>query len=280
MENNAKALSARLFGDKFQQFQRVEKIPPSMVATVVRPAPGSARAALKRKLRHLAHLFVTKLPWRLQDRIYFLETFGRLPNLYAPTGFNEKVLYRKSIYGDHQTYRRLTDKYAVREYIAAKVGCQYLVPLIHDTLDPTSLLDIPHWQHTVIKSNHGSGMVEVLLDEPDACAKRALLESCTRWLKTDYSRTAREIHYQGIPPRILVEQCIGAGDQAPVDYKFHMFKQRDGSFQYVLQVIYSRLQPPLSMTFFVDNLHAPFHGIRDTGLVPPCAPRNCRRHWN
>lgn len=246
--------------------------PPEVVRRVADRFSPPARPNLKRRLRQLAHLLVTRLPWRMQDRIYFLVFFGRLPNLRAPTDFNEKVLYRKSVYGDHETYRRLSDKFAVRDYIAAKVGRQYLIPLLYDTVDPETLLGLPQWRRTVIKSNHGSGMVEVLLDEPDEQRRQALLRSCAQWLKTDFSQFVREIHYRGIPPRILVEQYIGNGSQAPVDYKFHMFRQLDGSFQYVLQVIYSRLQPPLAMTFFVNNLHLPFHGIRDAGLAPPCAP--------
>lgn len=235
------------------------------LTAVPRPPLG-----LKRKLRQTAHVFVTRLPWRWQEHLYFLDTFGRWPNLHAPVCFNEKVLYRKSVYGDHDTYRRLTDKIAVRDHVAARIGERYLIPLLYSTADPTSLLTFPRWVHTVIKPNHGAGMVEVLLDEPDDRRKQALLESCTRWLQTDYSKVVREIHYRGIPPCILVEQYIGDGTQAPVDYKFHMFKQPDGSFQYVLQVIYNRLQPPLAMTFFVNNLDEPYHRIRDAGQSPPC----------
>lgn len=246
----------------------------TIAAAHARPVPAGTRAAshasLIRRLRHIAHLFITRLPWRWQDRIYFLETFGRLPNLGTPVRFNEKVLYRKSVYGDHQTYRSLTDKFTVRDHVAARIGKQYLIPLLHRTSDPASLLTLPQWRHTVIKSNHGSGMVEILLDEPDERRKHAVLESCSRWLETKYWKIVREIQYRGIPPCILVEQYIGDGAQAPIDYKFHMFKQPDGSFQYVLQVIYDRLQPPLSMTFFVNNLRQPFHGIRDTGRSPPC----------
>lgn len=240
-------------------------------------APVLARPSGLRQLRRIAHALVTRLPWPWQEHLYFLDTFGRLPNLRAPACFNEKVLYRKSVHGDHQAYRKLTDKIAVRDHVAARIGEQYLIPLLHRTTDPATLLTLPRWKHTVIKPNHGAGMVEVLLDEPDLRRKQALLEDCARWLRTDYSKVAREIHYRGIPPCILVEQYIGDGAQAPIDYKFHMFRQPDGGFRYVLQVIYNRLQPPLAMTFFVDNLAEPFHRIRDAGQSPPCAPALLRK---
>lgn len=251
--------------------RRAPALPPAQAATGPRTSATSPiRGTVMRLARKLAHVLVVQLPWGLQDRIYFLATFRRWPNLRQPRTFNEKVLYRKRVYGDHPTYRRLADKFAVRAHVAARVGRQYLIPLLHDTTDPASLLERTQWQRTVIKSSHGSGMVALMLDEPDQTRRQALVADCQRWLRTDFSKAVREIHYRGIPPRLLVEQYIGDGAQPPVDYKFHMFRQRDGRFQYVLQVIYRSSGAPLSMTFFVNSLSVPFHGIRDAGLSPPC----------
>ncbi|MCT8358129.1 hypothetical protein NLA05_18005 [Xanthomonas citri pv. anacardii] len=222
---------------------------PALAVGTARPAalPRTAADAanLKRLLRKGARSLVRTLPWRHQDRLYFLHTFGRLPDLYAPKCFNEKILYRKCVHGDYLQYQRLADKFAVRPYVAVKIGEAHLIPLLLDTTDPQDLLRLPQWQQTVIKANHGAAMVEVV----------------------------REIHYRDIPPRILVEKYIGDAQQVPVDYKFHMFRQADGTFKYVLQVIYGRFDTPkLSMTFFVGNLHDAFHRIRDDGRAPPCAP--------
>ncbi|MBB3800751.1 hypothetical protein FHR47_000985 [Xanthomonas arboricola] len=245
---------------------RPVRLPPAPV-----PQPDSPN--LKRLLRKGARRLVRTLPWRHQDRLYFLNTFGRLPNLYNPTCFNEKVLYRKCVHGDYPLYRRLADKFAVRPYVAARIGEAHLIPLLLDTTDPQELLRLPQWRQTVIKANHGAAMVEVVRDEPDAQHKRRIIERCGQWLRTDFSDKVREIHYRDIPPRILVEQYIGDAQQVPVDYKFHMFRQADGSFQYVLQVIYGRFDTPkLGMTFFVGNLHEAFHRIRDDGRAPPCTP--------
>ena len=104
----------------------------------------------------------------LPDRIYYFHKFRKLPNLRQPKVFNEKVLYRKFVYGDYQCYGRLSDKFSVREYIAEKVGSEYLIPLVYETSDPHSLHTLPSWKNTVIKPNHGSNMVEILLEEPDA----------------------------------------------------------------------------------------------------------------
>jgi len=221
---------------------------------------------LKDELRRSVQYFIKKMPWAYQDRIYYFHKFRKLPNLRQPKVFNEKVLYRKFVYGDYQIYGRLSDKYSVRDYIAEKIGNEYLIPLVHESTDPASLNSLPCWKGTVIKPNHASNMVEILLEEPDTLRKQQIIKSCYQWLKTDFANEAREIHYRYIKPRILVEQYIGDGKTAPIDYKFHMFNKRDGRFEYVLQVIYNRCQPQLSMNFYVNNLTEAFHKIRDTGL--------------
>lgn len=221
---------------------------------------------LKDELRKSVQYFIKKMPWAYQDRIYYFYKFHKLPNLRQPKVFNEKVLYRKFVCGDHQIYGRLSDKYQVRDYIAEKVGSEYLIPLVYETSDPNSLHTLTSWKNTVIKPNHASNMVEILLAEPDALKKQQIISDCHRWLETDFASKAREIHYRYIKPRILVEQYIGDGKAAPIDYKFHMFNKRDGNFEYVLQVIYNRCNPLLSMNFYVNNLNEAYHKIRDTGL--------------
>ncbi|QKJ88910.1 hypothetical protein PMPD1_4002 [Paramixta manurensis] len=220
----------------------------------------------KNELRRSVLYFVKKMPWVYQDRVHYFYKFKHLPNIREPKLFNEKVLYRKFINGDHLCYGRLSDKFLVRGYIANIIGDQYLIPLVHETSDPATLLNVASLRNTVIKSNHGSNMVEILLEEPDTEGRQRLVNRCQEWLKKDYSNEVREIHYRYIKPHILVERYIGDGESAAVDYKFHMFNKRDGNFEYVLQVIYNRGGPALSMQFYVNNLSKVFHRIRDTGL--------------
>ena len=222
---------------------------------------------LKAELRKGLMFLFKKMPWSYQDRIYYLHKFKKLPNLHQPKLFNEKVLYRKFVTGDHARYGLLSDKLLVRDYIAETIGDEYLIPLLHETADPITLLGLKSLKNTVVKPNHGSGMVEILLEEPECIQKQLLIKRCEEWLARDFSHEAREIHYRYIKPRILVEQYVGDGKFAAVDYKFHMFNKKDGSFEYVLQVIYNRCgNAPLSMNFYVNTLKSCFYKIRDTGL--------------
>ncbi|WP_158785042.1 ATP-grasp fold amidoligase family protein [Pantoea sp. BAV 3049] len=222
---------------------------------------------LKAQLRNSVLYLLRKMPWSYQDRFHYYRKFKKLPNIRQPKLFNEKILYRKFVTGDYVRYGILSDKVLVRDYIAKTIGDEYLIPLLHETDKPVTLLGLKSLKDTVIKSNHGSGMVEILLEEPDCIQKQLLIKRCEEWLTRDFSLEAREIHYRYIKPRILVEQYVGDGKFAAVDYKFHMFNKKDGNFEYVLQIIYNRCgNSPLSMNFYVNSLTSCFYKIRDTGL--------------
>nr|WP_154325439.1 ATP-grasp fold amidoligase family protein [Pantoea sp. 201603H] len=220
----------------------------------------------KNEIKRSLHYFIKKMPWVYQDKVYYFYKFKKLPNIHRPILFNEKVLYRKFINGDYLRYGWLSDKYLVRDYIEKTIGKDYLIPLIYETDEPATLLELNSWKNIVIKPNHGSNMVNILLEEPDFLQKQRIISHCKTWLQKDYSVEAREIHYRYIKPRILVEKYIGDGKKPPIDYKFHMFNRKEGGFLYVLQVIYNRDHPSLSMNFYVNNLCDVFHQIRDTGL--------------
>lgn len=221
----------------------------------------------KAEIRKGCLYLLKKMPWFYQDKVYYFKTFKKIPNLRKPKLFNEKVLYRKYVKGDRMRYANLSDKLLVREYITCTIGEGYLIPLIHQSDDPMTLLKLSSLKNTVIKPNHGSGMVEIVLEEPDALHKQRLIKCCHEWLNKDFSHHAREIHYRYIKPQILVEQYVGDGMFAAVDYKFHMFNKKNGHFEYVLQVIYNReCSSGLSMSFYVNNLKNSFYKIRDTGF--------------
>ena len=222
---------------------------------------------VKNQMRKVALNAIHKMPWRCQDSLYYFHRFKRLPHIQHPKSFNEKVLFRKFVNGDYARYAMLSDKILVREHVAKKIGEQYLIPLLHTTDDPTTLLGMESLKDAVIKPNHGSGMVKVFVDEPNFVQKKKLIARCEEWLSRDYSFEAREIHYRYIKPQILVEKRIGDDKSTAIDYKFHMFNKGNGHFEYVLQVVYNRCDnEPLSMLFYVNNLDSCFYKRFDTGL--------------
>lgn len=222
---------------------------------------------VKTGMRKVASNVIHQMPWRCQDRLYYFYRFKKFAHIVHPKSFNERILFRKFVQGDYEKYARLSDKIGVRAYVADKIGEQYLIPLLHTTDDPNTLLGMESLKDTVIKPNHGSGMVKVFLDEPDFVEKKQLIARCHDWLQCDYSTAAREIHYRYIKPQLVVEKRIGDGKSTAVDYKFHIFNKKDGTFEYVLHVIYNRSDDrPSSMLFYVNNLDSCFYKRFDTGM--------------
>lgn len=176
-------------------------------------------------------------------------------------------MFRTFVNGDYDHYAMLSDKILIGENVAKRIGKQYLIPPLHATNDPATLLGMESLKDAVIKPNLGSGMMKVFVDEANFVQKKEPIARCQEWLSRDYSCEARESHYRDIKPRILVEKRIGDDKSTAIDYRFHMFNKGNGHFEYVLQVVYNRCDDePLSMLFYVNNLDTCFYKRFDTGL--------------
>ena len=96
-------------------------------------------------------------------------------------------------------------------------------------------------------------MVEIIdnIDISEA-RKKEIVEKCKNWLKIDFSKAAREIHYRKIPKLILVEKKLGEGTLN--DYKFHCFKTKNNEYKYVLQVVNDRFSETDSRGYYLNSL--------------------------
>jgi hypothetical protein len=149
------------------------------------------------------------------------KNIGRFPKLLHPTTFNEKILQR-SLRPDPR-YGELTDKLAVRDYVRAKVGEKYLVPLISAPTVFTQAIFETLPNAFVMKANHGSSFVELVRDKSQKSYENLQLLA-RRWISTDFSKNARERHYRQIQPRIFFEDLLlDRHGQIPADYKVHCF---------------------------------------------------------
>ena len=140
------------------------------------------------------------------------------------------------------------DKAAVRSYITATVGAQYLPALYHVLDDPRSLVGIELPDAYVVKPTHGSGAVVLVSPDapadarlpdpaagwvyrhvrPDAVTTEHLVALCASWLTQLYGQGPnREWAYGQIPRRIIIEELLtGADGGIPQDYKLFVFHGR------------------------------------------------------
>jgi hypothetical protein len=147
--------------------------------------------------------------------------FGRMPDVITPRLYSEKIRWRM-MYDRRPVLRVFSDRFAVRDFVAAKAGSEYLVPLlgVFDRPEriPWGELSPPF----VVKASHGSGWNIFVRNSAELDPQR-FERSLTRWLRTNYYYVNREWSYKHVPRRIMIEQFIGSNGELPVDYKVHCF---------------------------------------------------------
>jgi hypothetical protein len=153
---------------------------------------------------------------------YFAKT-GKTLNLTNPQTFSEKLYCRKilSNRAGRSRFTQFVDKYAVREYVAGKIGDKHLVKLLWHGQDPQAIPFDALPREYVIKSNHASGQVIVVKGEAD---RPNITDKASMWLQTNYYWGGREYQYFDIRPRIMIEEYLRSHDgHGPLDFRFWCF---------------------------------------------------------
>lgn len=151
-----------------------------------------------------------------------LATSGTKVNWKHPLTYTEKIDVSK-IYMVNQEKADLSDKLAVRDWITAKIGSQYLVPIIgvYDNFESIDFNKLPN--QFVIKCNHDSASVTVVKDKSLIRGKtyaRLKQKYDLFFLRRDYAYKGFEMHYSLINPKIIIEPFLGENIS---DYKFLCF---------------------------------------------------------
>lgn len=181
---------------------------------------------IKNKIRDFIRLVLGPLNY---TKIRFFLVHGYLANLKEPRSFSEKIIKRK-FDNNSSRFSKLVDKYTVRNYVAHKIGSDYLIPLIKvvDRLELSDFNDLP--MSFVIKNTNGGGGENVLLVENKK--KLDLEVVCRRfngYLNYKIGSRIDEKFYDIERPRIVVEHLIKNKDGSyPSDYKFHVFNGVNG----------------------------------------------------
>lgn len=146
-------------------------------------------------------------------------------DLSQPKTFNEKLQWLK-LHDRNPLYPQLADKYRVRQYVAEKIGEEYLIPMIGVWNAPKEIDFDALPSQFVLKCNHNSGLGMTIcrdkhrLSETD---KRRIRRDLRRGLEQDYASTTREWPYRDIPRKIIAEQYMTDSGGQLTDYKVHCF---------------------------------------------------------
>ncbi len=174
-----------------------------------------------------AYMMETRITHEMQ-RMYCLQKayaqMGYLPDLDNPKSFNEKIIWLALNY-QNPDIRIAADKFRAKEYISAKVGEQYVVPLLgaYDDISEVDFSVLPN--KFVAKSNCGWGSDQVILvsDKSTYCLDH-LKVMMTTWLYPwcTYYYQNMCITDEKIAPKIVIEEMLEAEEGGSVDdYKFY-----------------------------------------------------------
>ena len=155
--------------------------------------------------------------------------------LIQPRTFNGQIAKWKFT-NRRMSIQKIVDKLAVREFVADRIGKQYLAHLYWSgsQLSNDDLFKLP--KRFAFKSNHASGHVLLVLDK-EATSRENLMEVGHKWLSEDYGAITGEWQYRWIKPNLIAEEYLGDERGCPpIDYKMWIF---NGKFGF-LQVDYDR----------------------------------------
>lgn len=147
---------------------------------------------------------------------------GKKLDLKNPQTFNEKLQWLK-LYDRCPEYTTMVDKYAVKQWVADRIGEEYIIPTlgVWDSFDDIDFDQLPG--QFVLKCTHSSGDVVICKDKSsfDKTQSRAQLIEC---LNKDLYTIAREWPYKNVPRRIIAEQYMEDQETQELrDYKFFCF---------------------------------------------------------
>lgn len=163
------------------------------------------------------------MPDEIHLKIMYRALIGKNINLDNPKGFNEKLNWLK-LHDRNPLYNILVDKLTVKQWVADKIGAQYVSETYDswDRVESISLENLPN--QFVLKTNHDSGGVAICRDKSSFdfdAAKRVL----RRHLNSNYFWWTREWPYKDVTPMVMAEEYLEDEglDTGLVDYKVTCF---------------------------------------------------------
>lgn len=173
---------------------------------------------------------ISFLPDDLYLKIRYCFEMGRRLNLKNPRTFNEKLNWLK-LYNRKPEYTSMVDKYSVKEYVARKIGNEYIIPTLGVWENPEDINwdDLPN--KFVLKTTHGGGGCGVVICEDKSLFdKKIAIKRLRESLKSDIYRDYREWPYKNVKKQIIAEEFLSPSSNHDrnnsyeiKDYKFFCF---------------------------------------------------------
>lgn len=161
---------------------------------------------------------------RVYLKLLFKLRMGEKLDLDNPQTFNQKLQWLK-LYNRKPEYTTMVDKYAVKQYVANKIGEEYVIPTlgIWDRPEDIEWDKLP--DQFVLKNTAGGGGKGVIICRDKSTFNRRDAVQCLKKnMSVNNYRLFIEWPYKDVPKRVIAEKYmtdIGGDDLQ--DFKIHNF---------------------------------------------------------
>lgn len=170
---------------------------------------------------------IKKHPNWMSDEFY-IRTLWRMVmgyklDLKNPKTFNEKLQWLK-LYEHNPLYTILVDKLRVKDWVAEKIGAQYVIPTlaVWESAEDIDISQLPN--QFVLKCNHDSGSVVICKDKANFDLDKAK-ENLGKALQHNFFWDTREWAYKYVKPCIFAETYMQDNHcDDLLTYKFSCFE--------------------------------------------------------
>ena len=202
-------------------------------------------------------------------KLLFKYSMGYPLDLEHPKTYNEKLQWLK-LHDRKPLYTQLVDKLAVKDYVAEKLGPEYVVPVIGGPWDSVDEIDFDALpDQFVLKCTHDSGGVVVCRGKAQfdrEAAKAKLAKSLSR----NFYWANREWPYKDVRPRVFAERYLENKHGELPDYKFLTF----GGETRLMYIATGRNSDSGTRCDYYDAdfVHLPFENGHENADIPPEKP--------
>ena len=219
-----------------------------------------------------------RVPFLFKDdelylKLLFLFEMHYWPDLKHPKTFNEKLQWLK-LHNRKPEFTTMVDKYAVKKYVADRIGEQYIIPTlgVWDSFDQIDFDSLPN--QFVLKTTHGGGgLAVVICKDKKTFDKRRAKRILEKSLHSDIYMKYREWPYKDVPKRIIAEKYMV--DESGTDLKDYKFFCFNGEPKYMLLVSGRQAGKKRFDYFDLNWNHLPVHDVGCPGAERlPAKPEN------
>lgn len=183
-------------------------------------------------------------------KIMFQKSLHKKLNLEMPLTFNEKMQWLK-LYDRKPLYTDMVDKLKAKEYVAEKIGRNYIIPTLKvwNSPDEIKFNDLPN--QFVIKCNHNSGGLYICRDK-DKLNEQAVVKGIRKGYKQNYYYSCREWPYKNVFRKIFAEKyCQNHDNEYLPVFKFFCFN----GVPKIIQVIQNDKQIDETIDYYDIDWH-------------------------